>query len=376
MKKSLLAVAAMTAFAGAAHAQSSVTVYGILDVGYVGGNSKIDNNNQKQYSGFGMSAEQSSRLGFKGTEDLGGGLSAFFTIETGLNPQNSTLSTFNNRQTFVGLKKKGIGAGSVGLQYTPVFNLSSATDPGKHNGTVGNVIYRSNNNNDFIPTTSYGDVNTTGSFTNTASNALVFKSDKFAGFSGQAMYQLNNKNATQTATNTGGNTNQNGWGLNVDYAWKKLYVGAAYQSFKNETTSIATASLAANVTDNQTLVGATYDFGILKAYAQWSNRKVTSNLNSNEYLKRSAQQLGVRSFITPKIEGWASVGNGRFSAYGTGEPTVNFTGYQLGSNYWLSKRTNLYGIFGSVQNSSENSTAIAGNGASGNQYAVGVRHTF
>jgi len=373
MKKSLLALAAMGAFAGAAQAQSSVTVYGILDVGYVGSNSKLAANDQRQTSGFGNSAEQSSRLGFRGVEDLGGGMRAFFTIETGLNPQNSTLSSFNNRQSFVGLGQKGIGAGSFGLQYTPAFNLSAATDPGQHNGTIGNVIYRSNNNSTNVNT---GNINTDGSFTNTTANTLMFKSDKFAGFGAEAMYSLNNANATQTAANTGGNTNVNAWGLKADYVWNKLYIGAAYQSLKNETTSSATQSATVNSTDNQTLVGATYDFGILKAYVQWSNRKVTGNLNSNQYLNRNAQQIGVRGYITKTIEGWASAGNGRYRAFGAGEPTVNFTGYQLGSNYWLSKRTNLYAIFGSVQSSSENTAGITGNGASGNQYALGVRHTF
>jgi len=81
MKKSLLALAAMGAFAGAAQAQSSVTVYGILDVGYVGTNEKdtiAGTTTKQQVSGFGQSAQQSSRLGFRGTEDLGGGMRAFF----------------------------------------------------------------------------------------------------------------------------------------------------------------------------------------------------------------------------------------------------------------------------------------------------------
>ena len=73
MKKSLLAVAAMSAFAGAAQAQSSVTVYGILDVGYVGGhtrNTTTNPVNNTVYNGFsGTGAEQTSRLGFKGVED-------------------------------------------------------------------------------------------------------------------------------------------------------------------------------------------------------------------------------------------------------------------------------------------------------------------
>ena len=85
MKKSLLAVAALSAIAGAAQAQSSVTIYGVLDAGYI--NQKSDGSTTNAYtrassSSFGQSAEQTSRLGFKGTEDLGGGMSALFTVET------------------------------------------------------------------------------------------------------------------------------------------------------------------------------------------------------------------------------------------------------------------------------------------------------
>ena len=97
MKKSLFAIAAVTAFAGAAQAQSSVTVYGILDVGYVGSNTKSTNGmtgvqSKTQNSQFGSGSESTSRLGFKGTEDLGGGTSAFFTVEMALNPTSPELS--------------------------------------------------------------------------------------------------------------------------------------------------------------------------------------------------------------------------------------------------------------------------------------------
>jgi predicted porin len=149
MKKSLLAIAAMTAFAGAAQAQSSVTVYGILDIGFVGsqynGTSVAANganvNNapstqvgsisgRQSTAGFGQSGESTSRIGFKGTEDLGGGTSAIFTLELGLSPISnggSYSSTAGqppgvwgqmNRQTFVGLSKQGLGTATTGTQYT------------------------------------------------------------------------------------------------------------------------------------------------------------------------------------------------------------------------------------------------------------------
>jgi hypothetical protein len=120
-------------------------------------------------------------------------------------------------------------------------------------------------------------------------------------------------------------------------------------------------------------VAAAYDFGILKAFAGYINRKATSQLDSSNYLNRSAQQLGVRGFVTKTVEGWASVGSGRYDAFGSTTPTVNFTGYQLGANYWLSKRTNMYTIFGSTQQSSAGTTTPS---LGANNYAAGVRHTF
>ncbi len=126
------------------------------------------------------------------------------------------------------------------------------------------------------------------------------------------------------------------------------------------------------------LVGANYDFGILKAYAAYSNRKITSNLDSSNYLKRTAQEIGVRGNITKTVAGWASIGNGKFNAFGTGEPSANFNGGQAGTDYILSKRTNLYGIFGKVQTSSSSASTAAPNGLASSitQFAVGVRHTF
>lgn len=373
MKKLLLALLAVSSMS-AVQAQSSVTVYGILDVGYSGINTR-SGSTKTATNKFDQSAETASRLGFKGNEDLGGGTSAIFTVEFQLYPEDATLSGNSNngllnRQSFVGLKQTGLGQVALGTQFTPIHNAVSATDPGQTNNAVGSIIYPAN-----------GSDVTTAAYTVRSSNAFTFNTEKFKGFGFAGMYAANNKDTTQTGPTTGGNTNINGYGLSADYTWNKLYAVLAYQNFRNETQSSSTATPVAtamtnnngtNVIDGQTYAGATYDFGILKAYASWVNRKATSVLDSNQYVKRSGQQVGVRGFVTPRVEGWASVGNGRYAAYGAGSPTNNFVGYQLGSNYWLSKRTNLYGIFGSTQTTSEGSSTSAG----ANQYALGVRHTF
>ncbi len=410
MKKSLLALAAMGAFAGVAQAQSSVTVYGILDVGYIGGNVRGLSsatggaNANGTYSSIGSSAESTSRLGFRGTEDLGGGLSAFFTIETGLQPTNATVSTFNNRQTFVGLGKKGVGQMSLGTQYTPIHTAIAVTSANQQNNMVGDAIYpiapSNNGNNGLAQNAGTGN---TDSYTVRTANMLKLTSENIGGFVGTAFYTVNDQDTSIRSTTTGGVNNQNGWGVCLNFTVQKLLATANYQSFLsrqsancingcltnsgtgfggvsdttanlNAPTAWTTAAGGANIKDNQFYIAATYDFGILKAYAQYINRKATSDLNSANYLSRTAQQLGVRGFATKTIEYWASIGNGRWDSYGTTHPTVNFTAYQVGSNYWLSKRTNMYAIFGSTQQSSSTNQAQPSLGA--NNYALGVRHTF
>jgi predicted porin len=481
MKKSLLAIAAIGAFASAAQAQSSVTVYGILDAGFIGSTAKeggsatnsnttingttnpaglstagtVNGGSQNlkvQKAAFGQSAEQTSRLGFKGTEDLGGGASAFFTVELGLTPQNSELSggtaedriqrttnasgsAVDNRQSFLGLKKNGVGQFAFGRQYTPVFNEGAATNPGQYNNITGDVIYAGATSAYFSSAAPASGNNNGIGFTNRASNAFTAESASFAGFKVGGMYAMNNQNSSQLSpsgvTNAqsnglsaGGQTNWNGWGLNTNFTWQKLYVGVAYQSFRTsystgvgagatdynlnsvgatsaQATGVAYVFPAAQIADRQTLVGTTYDFGILKAYAQWVGRKVQNDYatatattatqvaypgqpttailaTTGDQMNRNAQQIGVRSYITPTIESWASIGNGRIKATAD-TASLNFVGWQLGSNYYLSKRTNLYAIYGQTNTTSasnSNSTVTAGSGAGVSQYALGMRHTF
>ncbi len=286
-----------------------------------------------------------------------------------------------NRQSFVGLKKNGIGEFAIGTQYTPIFNSMTATNPGANNAVVGSIIY---------PLTNAAATNSEA-LTIRRNNAITATSATFAGFNAQAMYFANNNDTTPTVTTgvvtAGGTTNSSGYGVALNYTWNKLFATAAYHANKAEASANPSATtiagVVANNNDGQTYVGATYDFGILKAYASWINRKVTSGVDSNSYLKRQGQQLGVRSFITPTIESWASIGNGRYTAYGNGQPTANFNAWQLGSNYYLSKRTNLYAIYGqAITSSTTNPTAATGItagstvSAGASQYAVGVRHTF
>jgi predicted porin len=368
----------------------TVNVYGLIDVGYIGTNYKgvgTNINTNQTTSQFGQNAESPSRIGIKGREDLGGGLVAFYTIETNINAVNATASTLTNRQSFVGLSKAGLGQASIGTQFTPIFTEGAATDASQFANLPGDVVWAGHpmgpaGNSGTAPYSSSGSTGSTSdAFTVRTSNTLNVASEKFKGFGGQAFYALNNQNTTQTSSTTGGTTNFGGYGLNANYTWNKLYVTAVYQALKSQVPGTLTTPAAAlwsgpaggvNTQDNQTYIAATYDFGRFKTFTQYINRQATSTLNSSYFTKRQAQQIGVRGNITQAVEAWASIGTGKISAFGASQPTANFIGYQVGSNYWLSKRTNLYAIYGTTNTSS----ASTNPSLSANGYGVGIRTVF
>jgi len=171
MKKSLLAIAAISAFASAAQAQSSVTVYGILDVAAIGqtnsgnlnstastvpaalaGNNATGGSYVKPGSNFGISSngESMSRLGFKGSEDLGSGTKAIFTLEQGFSPSTGELGNTGvlnqgksanisgdssiqgqlfNRGAFVGLSNDKYGTLTAGRQQNLMLDNIANYDP-------------------------------------------------------------------------------------------------------------------------------------------------------------------------------------------------------------------------------------------------------
>jgi len=427
MKKSLFALAAVGALAGTAQAQSSVTVYGILDIGLIGGNDRVGtgsnigstNNAPGTIKTTGLavasSGESTSRLGFKGSEDLGGGLSAVFTIETSLaNSSNSSVTLIGTtRQAFVGLKKNGVGSFLAGDQNSTIYDAVLASDPSGVNNFAGNLITTNQTTGAGQAAASINTAGTYGlasniSYNTRVANALQFKSESFSGASVRAMV-LGAGATTSVTTNggagagTGGINNKTGYGLGLDYTFAKLNVTANYQQFTSNananaasTTAImygvgtdgnvgSTVGAGTNVIDAGTYLAANYDFGILKAYYQYINRKATQANNSTYYQKYTANQIGVNAYVTPTVQVWASAAIGKFQPEGAFAAngnvytpgSTNLNAFQIGSNYWLSKRTNLYAIYGQAAQSNQ-AFVSGGNPISYNinNYGVGVRHTF
>src|SRR5882672_7737347 len=150
MKKSLLALAVIGAFAGAANAQSSVTLYGLVDT-YVESD-KFHNTSNTKLSAGGLSGP---RWGLRGSEDLGGGTSAIFTLEGGYNSDAGTLGQGGRlfgRTAFVGFGG-GWGQLTVGRQYAPIFytqadsdtdGFSSFSQPAHLSNINGNTLRQDN----------------------------------------------------------------------------------------------------------------------------------------------------------------------------------------------------------------------------------------
>jgi predicted porin len=225
-------------------------------------------------------------------------------------------------------------------------------------------------------------------YTVRTNNTINLRSERMSGFLVKASYNQSNQssNIALNPAVANGVNDQSGYQVGAEYVMKKVNLQASYAAFTSQNADPAAAPAlwgtnqqGTNVKDNQLLVTASYDFGMLKAFAGYTDRRAQATANSNNTLTRSGYEIGVRSFITPKIEGWASGGMGRFNAQGVGGNNANLTSYQLGSNYWLSKRTNLYGIVGA-----NNVAGTTDNGVNNPatakqeifQYALGVRHTF
>ncbi len=135
MKKTLFALAALSAIAGAAQAQSSVTLYGVVDAN-VEFATKLANpsgghDNRWALNGGGLS---SSRWGLRGVEDLGSGMTALFVLESGFNLDDGTLqqSRLFGRQAFVGLESKQYGRITLGRQYTTIFDALANFSPASY----------------------------------------------------------------------------------------------------------------------------------------------------------------------------------------------------------------------------------------------------
>ncbi|WP_332876490.1 porin [Massilia sp. S19_KUP03_FR1] len=358
MNKNIILTAILLGTTGIAAAQSSsVTIYGIVDAGFVAERGGATTNN-KITSG----AASASRLGFKGSEDLGGGTSAIFTLESGVKIDTGELDATNtlfNRQAFVGLKTVN-GTVTLGRQYTPYHNaLAQVGDPfgTGYAGGSKNLFPDSGTN-----------VRT--------SNTVLYTSPTISGFSADVAYAF----GEQAGNNDAGRQ----FGGSVGYANGPLNVRVVYNNKNTDVVAVGTtAAISRNIAHN-TLIVANYDFGVLRAYVSAGFDKGTSSAplgNATAYGRTAVASLDGNEFLfglsAPVMSGTllASVQHKNDK----GNLNQDATGWGLGYLYPLSKRTNLYGAYGSINNKNGAGYTVANNtetGSGDKAFNLGVRHSF
>lgn len=333
MKKNLI-VLALLAAAGAASAQSSVTLYGRVDAGIGSFKDSIAGDGVTRTK-LDSNILNNSLWGFKGTEDLGNGLKANFVLESGMSmdtgAQADSARLFNRKAT-VGLSGD-FGIVELGRNYTAYDSLRAAT-----NNTVDTNMAVTNN------VWAVG-----GDYANRTDNSIRFDSNTYSGFSGSVAYAFGENKDLNGTTYTPGRDSTDTLSLHVKYANGPVLVGYAHQALQ--------AATGADTKYN--LVGGSYDFGVAKLVAGY-NKAERAATEDQEY------QVGVSAPFgaTTVYFGYA---NGKQETT-AGVTVEERSGYDLAATYALSKRTTAYAGYKSyeVKNSSKEATA----------FAVGVRHVF
>jgi predicted porin len=365
MKKSLIALAALATVATAAQAQSSVTIYGVMDLGY-GSISNVGSDKQR-VSGLQNGGLATSRLGFRGTEDLGGGLKAGFTLEAEIladtGTQTSTPEALFARESSVFLGGN-FGELKLGRFNTVSYALAAKFDPLGANNIGGHIA-----------TGNYGYVR--------IENAAQYTTPVWNGF--KATVQTGTK--TQASSNGAATTvygevagefdgNRN-TGAAIEYTAGKLELAA--------TTAEQKTAAGVKETEVYSLL-ARYDFGVARVGAGYTETKTNAT-----GVKVKKTYIGANVPVTAVLTLNAFASEIKNQVAGT-TPKV----YALGANYALSKRTTLYAIGAKSSQDGASTQALVNSGkwsyttsggtftngaapAAGNDqtaYTVGIRHSF
>ncbi|RQH09767.1 porin [Paraburkholderia dinghuensis] len=392
MKKTLLVAALSGVFATAAHAQSSVTLYGLIDAGFTYTNNQGGHSAEQLRSGV----VNGSRWGLRGAEDLGGGLKAIFTLENGFNIANGTLgqsSRMFGRQAFVGLASDQYGAVTLGRQYDSVVDyLAPLSNTGtQYGGTIAAHPFDNDNLNNSIR----------------FNNAVKYSSVNYAGFKFGAMYAFSN--STEFANNRA-------YSFGASYDYGPLKFAAGYLQLNNDTGAAfqgASASNPGTQTGEYTFNagrqrtfggGVNYTFGPATAGLLYTQTNLSGTNGGNISPVQSGTTAGIgfgansarfqnvegniRYALTPAL---TLAGAYTYTRANLGSGVnPNFNTVSLQSDYLLSKRTDVY-LQGNWQHVSSNKNAsgesigpmLNGLGAGAASHTqdqvavtVGMRHRF
>ncbi len=366
MKKSLLALAALTAFAGVASAQSSVTLFGILDV-----NVRTVDNDLGAVSSLSTDGNASSRLGFRGVEDLGGGLRAGFWLEAAVAPDTGSMgagSTINasttavtaqifNRRATASLMGR-FGEVRLGRDYTPTFWNHTVFDPFGTNGVGSQTNLM----------TQQGQSSPMGATSGTlvrANNTIGYFLPAMGGLYGQAMVALGE----------GGPPGNDYFGGRIGYAAGPFNVAFAY----GKTTEANAANAPGGALDLEAWnIGGSWNFGFMTLMGQYHEYDMSARSIKN-YMVGATVPLGAGTIKASWAESDVDGGTGATRTGPSGKASQLAVGYV----YDLSKRTALYGHYSMIDNdaglrfvagSGGKTNGVGGFSSQGMEF--GVRHSF
>jgi len=353
MKKSLIALAVFGSFVGAASAQSSITVFGIVDL-----SANSVKNGSTTLKSMDSNQLNSNRLGFRGVEDLGGGLIASFWIEAGLSNDTGVVggsngkdTAFFNRRSTVSLSG-GFGEIRLGRDYVNTFSTIAGGDSYGANGFGSGInLYNS---------AAAGLGSNVGTTVRANNMVGYFLPGNLGGLYGSLQVA-----AGEGAAATSADKGNKYTGGRLGYAAGPLDVSA---SFAQTTVATSDKLKVANI-------GGSYDFGLVKAYAFVDQRKWGS-LKYTTYQLSAGVPLGQGEFRASYAKGNAE--GGTIAANDASLFGVEYI-------YNLSKRTALYTQYGRLSNKGASAIALGGSvsaadakagGFTSTGYGAGIRHAF
>jgi general bacterial porin, GBP family len=388
MKKILVSAAVCSVFSITAHAQSSVTLYGVIDAGVVyANNSHVPGSASSGQSwGVGSGTVSNTLWGLKGSEDLGGGMHAIFKLESGFNVNNGAFTQPNEifgRQSYVGVQSNQYGTVTLGKQYDSTVDYVAPLSAAGQD--LGNNLAAHPFDND----------NLDSSFS--INNSVKYESANYSGFKFGGLYGFSNQ--------AGAFSDNRAYSAGASYANGPLSIAASYLQINNPGGGGNPGGAVSSADNTAPFVaarqrtfggGVNYAFGPATVGLVYTHTKLDGldAINTNDgysalsgnSLRFDNYELNTRYALTPALSlaGAYTFTNGSFST-NTGDTKPKYHQFSLLADYGLSKRTDVY-VEGVYQHASGGDGGLLGdaaiNGVSPSTtdqqvvVTVGMRHRF
>jgi len=379
MKKTLIALAALAA-TGAVMAQSSVTIYGVVDQAFT---RTSNSDGGTSNTGLTSSGNVTNRLGFRGTEDLGGGLKAKFQIETNLAADAPAASTIGDRGAWVAIASDKMGEVRLGRDYNNAFWNPILFSAWGTNGVGQNIAHATRGA--FIGGTASAPIHSNYIWNNNSISYIL--PSNLGGVYGNIQYAFDE-------VATAGNSKGKSLNLRLGYANGPLNVAVGYgdtdggaftQLAATSATDPTPVNFSGTATDiKSTNLGASYDFGVVRVMGSWFQDTAKVTATGATAAKLKGWELGA---VMPMGSGRLRASYGRADLdHDNSAATLDRKASKIavGYVYDLSKRTSVYTSYARVSNKNGSNVRLAPAGSAPNPLVnftssgidFGISHTF